>query len=284
LQKVGSFKIRGVANKVISEIEKGRKVNTLVTASSGNHGIAVAYFAKVLGLKSVIFVPKIGTRYKINLMKLFDAEIIRKGEYSDDAAKYALKYSKNNNALYVHSYDDLKVIEGQATLGLEIYNQLKNIDYVIVPVGGGGLIAGISFVLKSLNNKIKIIGIQSKKVPSVYLSLKKNKIIKVKGSKTIAEGIAVRVAGNYAFEMIKQYVDNIELVSESNIIKATLHLFKKERLLLEPTGASAFAYLYNAKIEKGSNVIVILTGRNVSNEFLHSVLFERLFSSSTRTV
>jgi threonine dehydratase len=284
LQKVGSFKIRGVANKVLSEIEKGTKVTTLVTESSGNHGIAVAYFAKILGLKSVIFVPKIGTRYKINLMKLFDAEIIRKGEYSDDAAKYALKFSKNNNALYVHSYDDLKVIEGQATLGLEIYNQLKNIDYVIVPVGGGGLIAGISFVLKSLNNKIKIIGIQSKNAPSVYLSLKKNKIIKVKRSKTIAEGIAVRVVGNYAFEMIKQYVDNIELVSESNIIKATLDLFKKERLLLEPTGASAFAYLYNAKIEKDSNVIVILTGRNVSNEFLYSVLFEKLFSSSTRTV
>jgi len=228
LQKVGSFKIRGVSNKVMSEIEKGTKIKTLVTASSGNHGIAVAYFAKILGLKSVVFVPKIGTKYKINLMKFFGAEIIRKGKYSDDATKYAIEYSQRNDASFIHSYDDLKVIEGQATLGLEIYEQFKDIDYVVVPVGGGGLIAGISFVLKNLNKKIKIIGVQSKNAPSVYLALKKNKIIKINKAKTIAEGIAVRTVGNYAFDLIKNYVDKIELVSESNIIKATLDLFKKK--------------------------------------------------------
>lgn len=283
LQKVGSFKIRGVSNKVISEIEKGTKIETLVTASSGNHGIAVAYLAKILGLKSVIFVPKIGTKYKINLMRFFGAEIIRKGKYSDDATNYAIKYSKSNNALFIHSYDDLKVIEGQATLGLEIHEQLKDIDYVILPVGGGGLIAGISFVLKNINKNIKIIGIQSKNCPSAYLALKENKIVKINKVKTVAEGIAVRVIGSHAFKMIKNYVDKIELVSESNIIKATLDLFKKERLLLEPTGSSAFGYLYNSKIEKNSNVVVILTGRNVSDEFLSSVILKN-FSSSTRKV
>jgi len=269
LQPVGSFKIRGVANKVIDEIEKGNKPKCLVTASSGNHGIALAYFANKLNINSVIFAPKVATSYKIQLMEFYKAKVYRKGNYSDEAMKYAVEYSKKNDALLVHSYDDIKVIEGQATLGLEIVDQIKDIDYLVVPVGGGGLIAGIAYYIKNVNPKITIIGVQSEGAPSLYNSLKKGRVVSLRSAKTIAEGIAVRKFGKIAFEICKKYLDELVLVKEEDILDALRLIFKKERIILEPTGAVSLAVLLKKKFKYASNIVFLLTGRNISDEFLN---------------
>jgi threonine dehydratase len=275
IQEVGSFKIRGASNKALYEIEKGFEGDLLVTASSGNHGIAVAYLAKKLNKKAVIFAPKVATPYKLSLIQSYGGEIIYKGEYSDQAAIFAKEYAKERNGLFIHAFDDLRIIEGQATIGLELIEQLKNIDYLLIPVGGGGLIAGISFVIKEMSKKTKIIGIQPEGNPSLYSALKAGEIITTKGTNTVAEGLAVRRIGDLVFKIVKDKIDEVALVSDEEIIKATKLLFEKERILVEPSAGAAISYLLNHKLEKGSNVVAILTGRNLSNEHI-----EKIFSYS----
>ncbi|MFP3190295.1 MAG: pyridoxal-phosphate dependent enzyme [Thermoproteota archaeon] len=272
IHEVGSFKIRGVANKVLKEIEEGKEPRMLVTASSGNHGIALAYVGLRLNIPVYVFVPEVGTGYKIFKMEKLGAKIIRAGKYSDIANRYAEKFAKKNNALYVHSYDDKDVIIGQGTIGLEIYEQNKEIDCVVVPVGGGGLIAGIAYFLKNVNDKIKIIGIQSESVPSLVKAIEKNKIFTVDAKKTIAEGMAVRKVGKIAFELSKNYVDEILLVKEEEIINSLKEIFEKERILVEASGASSFAIKYRFLNSLKENNCFVLTGRNISSEALKLVM------------
>lgn len=272
IHEVGSFKIRGVANKVLKEIENGREPKMLVTASSGNHGIAVAYVGLKLKIPVVVFVPEVGTGYKIYKMEKLGAKIIRAGKYSDIANRYAEKFAKEKDALYVHSYDDIDVIVGQGTIGLEIYEQNQNIDCIIVPVGGGGLIAGISYFIKNVDDKIKIIGVQSESVPSLIEAIKRNKILTVKAKKTIAEGIAVRKVGKIAFEFSRKYVDEVLLVKETEIKDSIKEIFEKERILLEASGASSLAIKYRYLDSLKENNCFILTGRNISPETLKLIV------------
>jgi len=275
MQEVGSFKIRGASNKALYEIEKGFEGDLFVTASSGNHGIAVAYLAKKLNKKAVIFAPTVATSYKLSLIQSYGGEIIYKGEYSDQATVFAKEYAKERNGLFIHAFDDLRVIEGQATIALELIDQLKNIDYVIIPVGGGGLIAGISFVIKEISKKTKIIAVQPEGNPSLYNALKSGEIITTKGTNTIAEGLAVRRIGDLVFKIVKDRVDEVALVSEEEIINATKLLFEKERILIEPSAGAAISYLLKHKLEKESKAVAILTGRNLSKEHI-----EKIFSYS----
>ncbi|HLI46288.1 MAG TPA: threonine/serine dehydratase [Geobacterales bacterium] len=273
IQEVGSFKVRGASNKVLSMFEKGYEYNTFVTASSGNHGIAVSYIAKKMGKKAFVFAPKVATSHKLALIKLFGAEVIFKGDYSDQAAQYAKEYAEKNNALFIHAFDDRDVIAGQGTIGLELIEQLDEIDYLLIPVGGGGLIAGISFVIKSMNKNAKIIGIQPAGNPSLHDALKMGKVVTTLGTNTIAEGLAVRKVGDLVFDIVRDKVDFVALESDENILKATRLIFEKERILLEPSGAAAFSYLLDHKVEKGSNVVVILTGRNISQDRLEKIFY-----------
>jgi Threonine dehydratase len=272
MHEVGSFKIRGVANKVLKQIENGHKPRMLVTASSGNHGIAVAYVGNLLKIPVVVFVPEVGTDYKLYKMSRLGAKIIRAGKYSDIANRHAEKYANENGALYIHSYDDPDVISGQGTVGLEIYEQNKNIDCVIFPVGGGGLIAGASYYLKQINPEIKVIGVQSESVPSMYDAMLKNKIITVKAKKTIAEGMAVRKVGKIAFEVSKKYVDEILLVKEEEIINSLIKIFDAERILIEASAASSFAIIFRYKEKLKNNNCFVLTGRNISSKIFKKVL------------
>ncbi len=273
LQEVGSFKIRGVANKILKALERKSDFDLLVTGSSGNHGIALAYLAKKLGKKAVVFTPKIASRYKMSLIEFYGGEVIMAGNDNEQANRKAEIYAKERNGFFVHSYDDLEVIEGHATIALEILDVMKNLDYVIIPVGGGGLIAGVSYAIKELQNKIKVIGVQPKSNPSLYNAIKLGKIVKSKKVNTIAEGLAAKRIGELVFQIVVKgkTVDEVALVSEENIIRATKLLLLKERLLIEPSGAAGLAYLIEHQLEKKSNVLVILTGRNISNKHLEEI-------------
>lgn len=270
MQEVGSFKIRGASNKILSYLEKNAKPESLVTASSGNHGLAIAYLAKALGMKAIIFVPEIATKRKIEKIASLGAEIRIKGKYSDEAALYAEKFAEENHSLFVHAFDDLEVIAGQGTIGLEIIDQIGNVDSIIVPVGGGGLIAGIATAVKSIDESIKIVGVQSKGNPSFYEALKQGKIVEIKDSKTIAEGIAVRKIGKYVFDLVKDKVDSVVLVSDEEIIRAMKFLLEKEGLIIEPSAAASIAYYFKSK-NIGSRSVAILTGRNVSMNHLQLI-------------
>jgi len=272
IQEVGSFKIRGASNKALYAIEKGLDFNTIVTASSGNHGIAVAFIAKQLNKRAVIFAPKIATSYKLYLIRSLGADIIFKGDYSDQAVIYAKEYAEKENALFIHAFDDKEVIAGQGTIGLELIEQIDDMDYLLIPVGGGGLIAGISLVIKNLKKDTKIIGVQPEGNPSLYEAIKKGEPITTRGTNTVAEGLAVRRVGELVFKIVKNKVDEVALESDGNILKATRLILEKERILLEPSGAAALSYLLDHRVEKGSNVVLVLTGRNLAQEGMERII------------
>lgn len=271
-QPVGSFKIRGAVNKVRSlsrsELKKG-----LITASSGNHGLAVAYAAKVHGARATVVVPENAVEEKVKAIEDYGAEVIRHGKNYDEAYFKALEIQKEKKAVFVHPFNDPFVIAGQGTIGLELLEDVPNIDSIIVPIGGGGLISGISIAAKTLKPNIKIVGVQSEGAPAVYLSWKAGKIVEVDSIKTVADGLAARKPLELTFRIIKQYVDDILLVSDEEIGEAVLALLNWAHVLAEPSGAaSSAALLFRYKPKSKEKVAVVVTGANISMNYLASLL------------
>lgn len=284
LQRTGSFKLRGASNKIynLSEEEKQRGV---IASSAGNHAQGVALSASKNNIKSIVVMPQTAPLAKVAATKDYGAEVIQEGLVYDDAYKKAMEIQKETNMVFLHPFDDEFVIAGQGTIGLEIYEQLDgNIDTVICPIGGGGLIAGVSLAIKSLNKNIKVIGVQTENIPSMKESIDNNCVTTAFKNTTIADGIAVKTPGTKTFEIIKDYVDEILTVSEEEIAQGILFSMENQKLLVEGSGAVCTAALISKKYipKKDENVVCILSGGNVDINKIYRVIGSALYTEGRR--
>ena len=271
-QVTGSFKVRGAFNKMLKYIEAVQR-NGVITASMGNHGLAVAYAAKILKVNAHVVVPRNAPKSKIEKMRIFNSRIIFHGENYDDAEVYARKLAVDKNLMYISPYNDLDVIEGNATIGLEIMLQNPEIDFFIVPVGGGGLISGISLFLKMTNPEVRIIGAQSDASPAMYESLRQGRIVKVPLRPSIADGLHGNIEENsITFDFVRKYVDDIVLVTEEEIRKAIKLLYEKVGILVEGSAAVTVAALLKYKDMIRGKTCLILSGGNVDPSLLASII------------
>lgn len=275
LQKTGSFKVRG-AYFAISNIVKRIGVNHVITASAGNHAQGVAYSASLAGIKATVVMPQYTPWIKIARTKRYGADVILHGESYSEAEEYAAKLAKELGAYYVHAYNDPDVIAGQGTIGFEILEDLSNVDYVIVPIGGGGLISGIASVIKSVNPRVKVIGVQSEGAPGAYLSLKSGRIISVEKVDTIADGIAVKRIGDLTFKLMSELLDDVVLVNDLEIAKAILTIAESTKVIAEGAGAVSVAALINDKVKVSGNVVAVVSGGNIDMSMLFRVISKAL--------
>ena len=266
LQKVRSFKIRGAFNK-ISSLDKSQVENGIVCASAGNHAQGFAVSCTTHGYKGKVYMPITTPNQKIQQVKKFgknNIEIALTGENFTQAYQKALEECSKYNKTFIHPFDDIKVITGQATIFLEIVNQIKDkLDFLFIPIGGGGLIAGALNVFKQLSPKTKIIGIEPLGAPSMFESLKKNKLITLEKIDRFVDGIAVKKVGNISFNYCKEFLDDIVILDENEICYSIIELLETENIVAEPAGAMSTAALshYKHKIF-GKNVACIICGGN----------------------
>lgn len=273
LQVTGSFKVRGAYYK-ISQLTKEEAEKGVIACSAGNHAQGVARAATKMGIKSLICIPDGAPISKIEATKRLGAEVcLVKGTY-DDAYTKAIELQKESGATLIHPFDDELVIAGQGTIGLEIINQKPNIDAVIVPVGGGGLIAGVAFAIKSLNPNIKVYGVQAAGAPSMVNSVKNGQIETLESVHTFQDGIAVKTPGNLTYEIASKYVDDFVTVTDDECAAAILTLIERQKLVTEGAGAGSFAALLFNKIPeiKGKRVCCLLSGGNIDVTILSRVI------------
>ena len=271
-QPVGAFKIRGAVNKIGSLPQLELKMG-LVTASSGNHGLSVAYVAKIYGTKAVVVVPENAVKEKVEAIESYGAEVVKYGKDYEEAYSKALEIQKKTKKIFVHPFNDPFVIAGQGTIGLELLEDFPDLDTIIASIGGGGLISGIAVAAKTLKPNIKVIGVQAEGAPAVYRSWKAGKIVEIDSVKTVADGLVARKPLDLTFRIMKRYVDDILLVTDREIGEAVLALLREAHILAEPSGATSLAALlfkYHPKPEE--KVAVIISGANISIGYLTSLL------------
>ena len=282
LQVTGSFKVRG-AGYMISQLSEEEKARGVVACSAGNHAQGVALAAQKYGIKATICLPDGAPISKVEATKSYGAEVVMvKGVY-DDAYKRALELRDEKGLTFVHPFDDDDVIAGQATIALEILNNMKNIDAIVVPIGGGGLIAGIAYAVKHLAPHIKVYGVQAVGAPSMYNALKNGSIEALTSVSTIADGIAVKRPGENTFRMCSQYVDEVVTVTDGEISSAILALIEQHKMIAEGAGAVAVAAVMFDKIPmKNKNIVCVVSGGNIDVTILSRVI-ERGLLTSGRT-
>jgi len=270
-QKTGSFKIRGAFNKILtlSEDEKSRGV---ITASAGNHGLGVAFACQLLGVTGKVVVPVNASLAKIRALQSFDIELIQRGNDYDEAEAIALGIQKREGLTFVHAFSDPQVIAGQGTVALEILEALPDVQTILVPIGGGGLISGIAIATKSMNRNIKIIGVQSEASPAMYHSLRVGKVVETPIAETVADGLAGRFVTETTLRLVEEFVDDVLLVSEESIHAAIRLILETEHLLIEGSAAVGLAALLENKIKVPGKTAVVLTGRNIDFSLLKSLL------------
>lgn len=283
LQKTGSFKLRGSGYKIamLSDEEKAKGV---IACSAGNHAQGVALAATKCGISSLICLPDTAPLSKVEATKGFGAQVCLVEGCYDDAYSRALELKDERGYTFVHPFDDDDVIAGQGTIGVEIVNEMDDIDAVIVPIGGGGLISGIAYAIKSIRPSIKVYGVQAAGAPSMYNSVKNGKIECLDAVSTIADGIAVKKPGEHTFEYVSRYVDDIALVTEDEISSAVLALIEKQKMVAEGAGAvSVAAAMYNKFPIAGKKVVSLISGGNIDVTSLSRVI-ERGLMRSARIV
>jgi len=279
LQITGSFKVRGSAYKIamLSEEEKSKGV---IACSAGNHAQGVALAATKNGIKSLICLPDSAPISKIEATKGFGADVCLVAGCYDDAYQKALELKEKEGYTFVHPFDDENVIAGQGTIALEILNDLDDIDAIVVPVGGGGLLAGIAYTVKQIRPSVKVYGVQVKGAPSMYKSLKAGKIECLKSVQTIADGIAVKEPGENTFAIASEYVDDVVLVSDDEVASAILALIEKQKMISEGAGATAVAAVMFDKLPlKGKRVVCVVSGGNIDVTSLSRVIDRGLLNS-----
>lgn len=273
LQVTNSFKIRGALNRMLRLNAEERKCG-VITASAGNHAQAVAIGAEMLNLPAKIIVPKSTPKIKINKIKKHNIELILYGDIYDEAEQKAIELAKEEGLTYISPYNDKFVIAGQGTIGLEILEDLPSADTVIVPVGGGGLISGISIAVKSIKPSTLVIGVQSEASPVMYASLKAGRIVDVEMRESIADGLFGGIEkGSITFEIVQKYVDWLLLVKEETIRKAIYLLWNKEKQVVEGSGATAIASIIeNKSLFTGKTVVAVITGGNIDEKLFINIL------------
>jgi len=275
-QKTGSFKVRGATNKVAS-LSKAERAKGLVTASSGNHGLGVFYAARAFGgLKATVFVPTNAPRSKVEKLQGFEGQLFLEGKDYDETDLIAQEFARKQGAAYIHAYEDPEAIAGQGTVGLEIMSDLPTVDALLVPVGGGGLISGVTIAAKTINPRVRVIGVQSEASPSGYLSLRDGRPYeRYEAAPTIADGLAGGF-GKLPLELIKERVEEIVLVTEEEIGAAVLALLESDQLVVEGAGAVGVAALLFEKVDlRGKKVVALLSGGNIDAELLFQIMEER---------
>ncbi len=272
LQVTGSFKVRGAYYK-ISQLSEEEKKKGVIACSAGNHAQGVALAAAKNGIKAKIYIPDGAPISKVEATKSYGAEVCLVEGVYDDAYEKAIARVEETGATFIHPFDDDMVIAGQGSIGLEIIDQLPGVDAVVVPVGGGGLISGVGFALKSLNPDIKIYGVQSEGAASMKNSINDNKIETLSNVHTIADGIAVKTPGDTTFEMCQKYVDDIVTVTDDEISTAILELIEREKIIAEGAGATSVAAAMFDKLPiKGKNVVCLVSGGNIDVTILSRVI------------
>jgi threonine dehydratase len=270
LQRTGSFKIRGAYNKLykLKDITKN-----VVAASAGNHAQGVALAAKLLGMKSTLVMPEGTAINKMLAVKNHGGEIVLFGDTFDDAFGYARKLERETGKVFIHPFDDPEVIAGQGTVGLEIIDSFKKVESVIVPVGGGGLIAGVAIAVKKMNPNIRVFGVQSKGAPSMFLSMKKKRIVETGSTQTIADGIAIKRIGEITFEIAQKYVDEVLTVDENEIEESLLLLTERKRIVVEGAGAVGLACLLKRKRDfYKKDTVIVVSGGNIDVNILAKII------------
>ncbi|NMJ67397.1 MAG: threonine ammonia-lyase [Thaumarchaeota archaeon] len=274
-QKTGSFKLRGAYYKIknLTEDEKNKGV---VAASAGNHAQGIALASAMEKINCTIVMPKNASPAKIAATKGYGANVVLEGKNYDESWIKAQEIAKTTGAEIIHAFDDPQIIAAQGVIGLEIMEQLPDVDEIYVPIGGGGLAAGILIAIKTKNPNVKVIGVQSKSFPSMKNSIDSGKLETVDGGFTVADGISVKTPGKQTFEIIKNMIDEIVLIDDEEIIKAMFLLMERSKVVVEPAGAAGLAYLISKKPSSGKKVVPILCGGNVDMYLLGQIVAKGL--------
>jgi threonine dehydratase len=271
-QMTGAFKERGALNKILLLTEEERR-RGVIAASAGNHAQAVAYHAVKRGIPAQICMPLTTPLVKASATRGYGAEVILTGANYDEACVEALKLCQEQRLTFIHPFDDEAVIAGQGTLGIEMLEQVADLDAVVIPVGGGGLIAGVACAVKELNPRIRVIGVQTSRLPSMKAAIEQNAVVTLPADKTIADGIAVRSAGVLTLPLVRKYVDGIVTVDDEEIANAILLLLEKEKTLSEGAGAVATAAVLNQKVAlHGKRLGVLVSGGNIDVTLLSRII------------
>ncbi|HDR5354175.1 TPA: bifunctional threonine ammonia-lyase/L-serine ammonia-lyase TdcB [Bacillus cereus] len=273
MQLTGSFKFRGAFNK-ISQLTNEEKERGVIACSAGNHAQGVALSSHLLGIKSKIVMPTSAPQAKVDATRGYGSEVILYGDTFDDAKAKCEEIIKETGETYLHPYDDVEVMAGQGTIGLDILDDMWDVDTVIVPIGGGGIISGIAVALKSFNPSINIIGVQADNVHGMKASYDAGRILEHYQAPTIADGCAVKIPGNLTFEIVKDLVDEIVTVSEEELEVAMKDLMQRGKAVVEGAGALATAALLAGKVDKyvqGKKVVAVISGGNVDLKRISSV-------------
>ncbi|MDO4841051.1 MAG: threonine ammonia-lyase [Phoenicibacter congonensis] len=279
LQITGSFKVRGSAFKIASLTDE-EKEHGVIACSAGNHAQGVALAATRAGIKSLICLPGIAPISKVEATKRYGAEVELVGSCYDDAYERALQLKEERNLTFVHPFDDEYVIMGQGTIALEILADLDDIDAIVVPIGGGGLISGIAYTVKQIRPSVKVYGVQVAGAPSMYNSIRDGQIECLDAVSTIADGIAVKEPGVNTFELVQKYVDDIAIVTDDEVASAILALIERQKMIAEGAGAAAVAAVMCNKFDlDGKKVVCVVSGGNIDVTSLSRVIDRGLLNS-----
>ena len=276
LQATGAFKLRGAYNK-ISQLTKEERALGVITASAGNHAQGVAFAARELGVKAVICMPATTPILKIEATRALGAKVVLYGNGFDDAYAHSLKLQKKHSYVYIHPFNDREVIVGQGTTTLEIIDKIKDVDVILVPVGGGGLVSGVALAAKLVNPHIKIIGVEPENAACMTKALTEGKIVTLPSSDTVADGCAVKTAGTLTLEFCKAYLDDIISVSEMEIMGALLSLIEKHKLIAEGAGVLPLAALPKLGFQN-KKIAVIVSGGNIDISTISALISKALIS------
>ena len=284
LQKTGSFKVRGACNKIanLTEEEKSKGV---IASSAGNHAQGVALGAKMNSIEATIVMPSTAPLAKVTATKSYGANVVLEGLVYDDAYAKAVEIQKETGATFLHPFNDKYVIAGQGTIGLEIFEQMNNkVDTILCPIGGGGIIAGIATAAKALNPNVKIVGVQTANIPSMYESMKSGKVTTAFKSTSIADGISVKTVGELTFNIAKDLIDEVVLVQEDEIAEAVLFLMENQKVVAEGSGAVTTAAILSGKYKpkENENVVLIISGGNIDVNTLNRIVVKGLINSGRR--
>ena len=284
MQYTGAYKLRGAYYK-ISTLSEEERAKGLITASAGNHAQGVAYAAKAFGCKATIVMPTVTPLIKVNRTMSYGAEVILHGDVYDDACAKAYELAEEHGYTFVHPFDDLDVATGQGTITMEIIQELPTVDYILAPIGGGGLITGVSTLAKMLNPKIKVIGVEPAEAASMKAALKAGHVVTLPSANTIADGTAVKTVGENTLEYVKENVDQILTVEDDELIGAFLDMVENHKMIVENSGLLSVAALKQLDL-KGKKVVSILSGGNMDVITMSSIVQhgliqrDRIFSVS----
>lgn len=275
-QTTGSFKIRGAFNKIVNLTDEECK-NGIICSSAGNHAQGVAFSAERRGVKSTIVMPNVTPLLKIDATKQYGSDVLIHGDVYDEAYSKAMELANEYDYTFVHAFDDYDVICGQGTIGLEILNELENVDEILVPIGGGGLISGIAMAVKAVKPEVKVIGVVPVGAMSMKISIDEGQVTRLATVKTSAEGVAVKQPGDLTFAIAKKYVDEIITVSEKDIMEAVLLLLEKHKMIAETAGVVPLAGV-RKRAKPGKNIVCLISGGNIDVVTISSIINQGLIS------